>query len=35
MRVCAAEIAEAQLPEGWVLLDETHALPTAYRVCLQ
>ena len=36
MRVCAAEIAEADPPAGWVWLDETlHSLPTAYRVCLQ
>ncbi len=34
MRVCAAEVAIDALPEGWVYLDESHALPTAYRVCL-
>lgn len=34
MRVCAAEVSVNSLPEGWVLLDESHALPTAYRVCL-
>ena len=34
MRVCAAEVSAKTLPEGWVLLDESHALPTAYRVCL-
>ncbi|HWQ07085.1 MAG TPA: A/G-specific adenine glycosylase [Feifaniaceae bacterium] len=34
MRVCSAEVAAGVLPEGWVLLDERHALPTAYRVCL-
>ena len=34
MRVCAAEISADQLPEGWIVLDESHALPTAYRVCL-
>lgn len=34
MRVCAAEIAADELPEGWVRLDETHALPTAYKICL-
>lgn len=36
MRICAAEIAEADPPAGWVWLDETqHSLPTAYRICLQ
>lgn len=35
MRVCAAQVAGTRLPEGWVRLDETHALPTAYRICLQ
>ncbi len=34
MRVCAAEVSVDQLPEGWIVLDESHALPTAYRVCL-
>ena len=34
MRVCAAEVAIDVLPEGWVHLDESHALPTAYKVCL-
>ena len=34
MRVCAAEVSADVLPEGWIVLDETHALPTAYRVCL-
>jgi len=34
MRVCAAEVSSDALPEGWIVLDETHALPTAYRVCL-
>ncbi len=34
MRVCAAEVSANALPEGWILLDESHALPTAYRVCL-
>lgn len=34
MRVCAAEVAADEPPEGWVLLDESHALPTAYKVCL-
>jgi A/G-specific adenine glycosylase len=34
MRVCAAEIAAEALPEGWAWLDESNALPTAYRVCL-
>ena len=34
MRVCAAEVSARTLPEGWILLDESHALPTAYRVCL-
>ena len=33
MRVCAAEVAVDALPEGWALLDESNALPTAYRVC--
>jgi len=34
MRVCAAEVSTNALPEGWIVLDESHALPTAYRVCL-
>ena len=34
MRVCSAEISAKTLPEGWILLDESYALPTAYRVCL-
>ena len=34
MRVCAAEVAAEALPEGWARLDESNALPTAYRVCL-
>ncbi len=34
MRVCAAHVAADALPEDWVVLDETHALPTAYKVCL-
>lgn len=34
MRVCAANVAADALPEGWICLDETRALPTAYRVCL-
>lgn len=34
MRVCSAQIAAAVLPEGWLRLDDTRALPTAYRVCL-
>ena len=34
MRVCAAEVAAEELPEGWARLDESNALPTAYRVCL-
>ena len=34
MRVCAAEVSADVLPEGWIVLDESHALPTAYRVCL-
>ncbi|MBA4347268.1 MAG: hypothetical protein C0413_00220, partial [Clostridiales bacterium] len=34
MRVCAAEVSADVLPEGWTVLDESHALPTAYRVCL-
>ena len=33
MRVCAAEVSADALPEGWITLDESHALPTAYRVC--
>ena len=34
MRVCAAEVAAEELPEGWTRLDESHALPTAYKICL-
>jgi len=34
MRVCAAEVSADALPEGLIVLDESHALPTAYRVCL-
>ena len=34
MRVCAAEVAIDVQPEGWVYLDESHALPAAYKVCL-
>ena len=34
MRGCAAEVAAEELPEGWARLDESNALPTAYRVCL-
>lgn len=34
MRVCSAQVAAATLPQGWVPLDERHALPTAYKVCL-
>ena len=34
MRVCAAEVSAQTLPEGWIALDESHALPTAFRVCL-
>jgi len=34
MRVCAAVVRADALPDGWVRLDETYALPTAYRVCL-
>ncbi len=34
MRVCAAAVSVDALPEGWVVLDESLALPTAYRVCL-
>lgn len=34
MRVCAAEVSADSLPQGWVILNETHALPTAYKVCL-
>jgi len=34
MRVCAAQVSTDALPDGWVYLDETHALPTAFRVCL-
>ncbi len=34
MRVCAAEVAAEEMPKDWVFLDETHALPTAYKICL-
>ena len=34
MRVCAADVSANILPEGWIVLDESHALPTAFRVCL-
>ena len=34
MRVCSAEVSAKTLPEGWIVLDESHALPTAYRVCI-
>ena len=34
MRVCAADIAAEELPKGWVPLGESHALPTAYKICL-
>jgi len=34
MRVCAAEVSADALPAGWERLDESNALPTAYRVCL-
>jgi A/G-specific adenine glycosylase len=34
MRVCAARVTADVLPEGWVVLDESHALPTAYKVCI-
>lgn len=34
MRICAAEVSVKTLPEGWITLDESHALPTAYRVCI-
>ena len=34
MRVCAADVSVKNLPEGWIVLDESHALPTAFRVCL-
>ena len=34
MRVCAADVSIDDLPSGWVYLDESHALPTAFRVCL-
>ena len=34
MRVCAAQVSADVLPEGWIVLNESHALPTAYRVCL-
>ncbi|MEG1523896.1 MAG: A/G-specific adenine glycosylase [Clostridia bacterium] len=36
MRVCAAEVETdlSHWPEGWIMLEERMALPTAYRVCL-
>lgn len=34
MRVCAAAAAADALPKDWVFLDERHALPTAYKICL-
>ena len=34
MRVCAAEVAADAPPEGWALLDESDALPTAFKICL-
>lgn len=34
MRVCAAQVSAERLPEGWIVLNESHALPTAYRVCI-
>lgn len=34
MRVCCAAGTLRALPAGLLLLDERHALPTAYRVCL-
>ena len=34
MRVCALDATMEALPHGWRLMDETLALPTAYRVCL-
>ncbi len=34
MCVCAAEVAAETLPHDMTILDESHALPTAYRVCL-
>jgi A/G-specific adenine glycosylase len=34
LRVCAAEVSADALPQGWIVLDESHALPTAFRVCL-
>ena len=34
MRVCAADVSANTLPRGWITLDESHALPTAFRVCL-
>ncbi len=34
MRVYAVAVAASQLPQGWRWLDESCALPTAYRVCL-
>ncbi len=34
MRVCFARVSAETLPEGWVVLDESHALPTAYKICI-
>lgn len=34
MRVCAADVSIDTLPSDWVYLGESHALPTAFRVCL-
>ena len=34
MRVCAAQVSAERLPEDWIVMNESHALPTAYRVCL-
>jgi len=34
MRVCSARVSAETLPEGWVVLDDSHALPTAYKICI-
>lgn len=34
MRVFSAEASFSVLPDGWQYLTENHALPTAYRICL-
>ncbi len=34
MRVCAARVSADTLPEGWVVLNESHALPTAFKICI-